>query len=281
MDCPQVKELLSAYYDQELSSEVQTAVAQHLADCENCAAELVGFGELSAAARTLSHPVPPAQIWKSLETQLYARPNDDATTQSRGWMTWMSQRAAVSLLVTSALLLLAIAWFSYALSSRHDEHQMTAVFGQYLDQFQSDPHAAQDVLLTNYDNHAVSPDQATNSVGYRPLVADGLPLGYAVVSTHVMKMPCCTCVQSLCRRDDGTMIAIFEHDDEEPDWFGDRASRDEVCNGTRCHLVLLDDRLAAIWRRGERHITVIGARNTREISLLVAWFDERRKHHLN
>ena len=282
MDCQQAKELLSAYYDQELSSEVKAEIAQHLADCVECAAELAGFGELSAMAQSLSHPVPPVHIWDDLEAKLHTKPNDDATTwQSRGWPVWMRQPAARFAFAAAALVLIAIGWFGYTLSSHHDEHQMAAVFGQYLDQFQTDPHAAQDILFTNYQSRAVTADQAMQTVGYRPVVAEGLPPGYSVVSTHVMKMPCCTCVQCLCQRDDGTVIAIFEHDDDEPNWYGDRTSRNEVCAGTRCSLVQLDGRVAATWQRGIRHISVIGARNTEEISQLVAWFDERRKSQLN
>lgn len=282
MDCQQVKDLLSAYYDQELSPEVKAEVAQHLAGCDECAAELADFGELSAMAQNLSHPVPPEHIWDGLQSLLHTRPNGEATIQQpRGWLIWMRRPAARFAFAAAALVLIAIGWFGYTMSNHHDEHQMAAVFGQYLDQFQTDPHAAQEILLTNYPSRAVTAEQAIHTVGYRPVVAEGLPPGYSLVSTQVMKMPCCTCVQCLCQRDDGTVIAIFEHDDEEPNWYGDRPSRNEVCSGTRCSLVQLDGRLAATWQRGKRHISVVGARDTEEIGQLVVWFDERRKSQLN
>ncbi len=91
-----------------------------------------------------------------------------------------------------------------------------------------------------------------------------------------MKMPCCTCVQCLCQQDDGTMIAIFKHDDDEPSWFGHRKSKIEVCNGTRCRLVQLDRRLAANWQRQGRYISVIGVSDAEEVSRLTAWFDDAR-----
>lgn len=282
MDCQDVKNLMSAYYDQELSTEVQLEVAQHLAGCEECTTELAGFGELSAMAKGLSQPVPPPHIWSALEAKLDARPSDHATTQrSHGWLIWIRQPVARLAVASAALVLVAIGWFGYTMSSHHDEHQMAAVFGQYLDQFQVDPQGAQAVLLTNYESRAVVADQAINTVGYRPLVAEGVPPGYTVVSTHVLKMPCCTCVQCLCQRDDGTTIAIFEHDDKEPKWFGGRASKEAVCGGKLCSLVTLDDRLAATWRVGARHISVIGARDMAEVSQLVAWFDKRRSNRVN
>ena len=46
MDCTKVKELLSAYYDDELSTELRTAVGEHLADCDDCAGELKVFGSI-------------------------------------------------------------------------------------------------------------------------------------------------------------------------------------------------------------------------------------------
>lgn len=282
MDCQHVKNLLSAYYDQELSTEVTLEVSQHLAGCEECTTELAGFGELSSMAKGLCHPIPPAHIWNALEAQLDAKQSDHATTrQSRGWLIWIRQPVTRFAFAAAALVLVAIGWFGYTMSSHHDEHQMAAVFGQYLDQFQVDPQGAQAVLLTNYESRAVVADQAIQTVGYRPLVAEGVPPGYSVVSTHVLKMPCCTCVQCLCQRDDGTTIAIFEHDDKEPKWFGGRASKEAVCGGKQCSLVTLDDRLAATWRLGTRHISVIGVRDAAEVSDLVAWFDKRRSDRVN
>jgi hypothetical protein len=185
----------------------------------------------------------------------------------------------------AATVLIAVGWFGYtnwvehdADSSVHDsDHQMAVVFGEYLEVFRSDPNAAQQILLAKYESQAVDAEHPIQSVGYRPAVAGGMPDGYSVESTYVMNMPCCKCVQCNCERSDGTTIAIFEHDDEEPAWFGDRPTTEAICNGARCSLVDLDDRIAATVRRGKRHITVIGARDAAEVDQLVAWFDDRRR----
>ena len=77
-------------------------------------------------------------------------------------------------------------------------------------------------------------------------------------------------------------MAIFEHDDDESDWFGDRSESAAICHGTRCSLVNLSNNLlAATWRRGQRFITVVGARDRSEIERLVASLqrsDLPRKH---
>ncbi len=93
-----------------------------------------------------------------------------------------------------------------------------------------------------------------------------------------MKMPCCTCVQCLCKRSDGSVIAIFEHDDEEmTEWFGDRPAMAANCSGKRCSLVEVNDRIAASWKRDKRHITVVGIRDVAELTELVAWFEKRKQ----
>lgn len=280
MDCSEVKELLSAYHDDELSSDTRTAVAEHLAGCEDCARELEGFRSLSIMAERLAQPEPPAHIWQSLEEQL-AVERRDRTERSTflDWLGWTRKPSVRFGLATAAAILIAVGWFGYAnWPVEHNvDHQMAVVFGEYLEEFRRDPSAAQQILLANYEGRSVDADQALHTVGYRPVIADGLPDGYSVESTYVIKMPCCTCVQCLCRRSDGTTIAIFEHDDEEADWFGDRPQSEAICDGKRCSMVEIDDRLAATWRQGKRHITVVGARDAAEVERLVAWFDDRRR----
>jgi hypothetical protein len=279
MNCLEVKELLSAYYDDELSSDKRTALAEHLAGCDDCTHQLRGFRRLSAMANRLTHPEPPTQLWHQIEDQLdLEHAADPELSGFFAWMGWTRYPAVRFGLATAAAILIAVVWFGYRTSLEHGgDHQMAAVFGEYLEEFRRDPDAAQQILLANYESQIVDAEQAVQTVRYRPAVAGGMPAGYSVESTYVMKMPCCKCVQCICKRRDGTTIAIFEHDDEEPDWFGDRPTTKAICNGTRCRLVELDDRIAASWKRGKRYITVIGVRDTAEVDQLVAWFDDRRQ----
>lgn len=272
-----MKELLSAYFDGELSAEKRPQVAKHLATCRECSRELEEFRGLSVMAEGLTHPEPPAQIWQALEKQLSVEVDLKSKRRLR-LFDWTRRPVARLLLATAAVALVAVGWSGYkSWVDVRDHQQFTAVFGQYLDEFQRDPQAAQQVLLTNYRGQLMDAEQAVQSVGYRPVVADGLPDGYSAESTYVMKMPCCTCVQCNCRRSDGTMFAIFEHDGKEPEWFGDRPENESICGGKNCTLVGLDDHFAASWKVGKRYLTVIGARDTEEVAQLVAWFDNRRE----
>lgn len=274
-----MKELLSAYYDDELSTDKRTAVADHLAGCDDCAHELGVFRNLSAMAERLSHPEPPAHIWQQLEKELGKDfQNSSARPTLFGWLGWTKQPVVRFGLAIAAALLIALGWFGYTTWFEHDaDEQLAAVFGEYLEEFRRDPTTAQNILLTNYKGQAVDVEQVVHTVGYRPVVADGMPEGYTVGETYVMKMPCCTCVECLCQRNDGTTIAIFEHDDEEADWFGDRPQTEAMCDGTRCSLVNLNDGIAATWQRGKRHVTLVGAKDSAEVERLVAWFDDRRR----
>jgi hypothetical protein len=180
-------------------------------------------------------------------------------------------------IAATVLVAVGLVWFAFGSRSEHGEHDMFAAeFGQYLQEFRADPDAAQQFLLTKYDGRAVTAEQAMQRVGYRPVVANGVPAGYSLDSIYVMSMPCCasmqrcTCVQTVCRRGDGSVIAIFEHGEVNPEWFGDRPATAAHCGGKNCSLVALDDHVAASWQRGKRHITVIGARDVEEVDQLAA-----------
>jgi len=130
------------------------------------------------------------------------------------------------------------------------------------------------MLLTKYDGEKVDAAGAAKLVGYRPIVSGGLPEGYSLASTSVLKMPCCTCVKAVCKRSDGSTLVLFEHDDEETAWFGDRRQSMATCGDKDCCLVDLDSSIAATWKQGSRSVTVVGVRDQDEVATLVNWLDK-------
>ena len=70
------------------------------------------------------------------------------------------------------------------------------------------------------------------------------------------------------------MLCVFEHDDDQPLWFGDRPTSSKVFFGKPTRLVQVDGCLAATWQQERRHITVIGAKDVEEVTRLVAHFSE-------
>jgi hypothetical protein len=269
MNCADAQTLLSAYFDGELSEASELELRDHLRQCARCSAELDSFRQLSTLAHGLYTPQTPDSIWRQLEVRL---DEDDLplSSTSKKHSSYMAAR----LLVLAATLLVAVGlgWFTYETWFGHGERDaFAAEFGHYLEAFHRDPEMAQEMLIAKYDGVAVDSTQAIQLVGYRPATANATHNEFRVKSTHVLKMPCCTCVQTVCERADGSTVVIFEHDDENPEWFGDRRETTAHCSGKRCRLFDIQDQIAASWKMGGRHITAIGVRDAGEVSHLVSW----------
>lgn len=275
MDCSKAQELLSAYYDGELSPGLRSSVAEHLPVCSQCMEELDIFRELSVMAKRLADPRPPEGLWKRIESELDAQAASttvDVYAAPRERPSW---KWRVAPFVTAAVIMTAIGvvWITSRTWHAPDhDRQLAADFGEYLNRFADDPDGAQQVLLTKYQGQAVSLPEAARHLGHRPVVPEELPNRYSLDAVYVLRMPDCICVQSLYRRDDGEVFAVFEHAGREPAWFGDRPRITARFNGHPCDVVQLRDRLAASWKEGSRYFTVVGARDLDEIMLLMADF---------
>ncbi len=265
MACSEIQPSLSAYYDGELADGERARIAQHLQECSTCAKELADFDKLSRMTTALSTLAPSKHIWNRIERQLDQQTPMRADGRSRGWSFSMPGWTA---LAATLLIAIGASWLTYEYWFAHRGAEIV----QYVDAFRDDPEAAQQFLLAQFDSQAVPVEHAVQHVGYRPATADGLPDGYTVQTSYVLEMPCCTCVQTVCKRSDGTRLAIFEHADNERPTFGGCPEISASCNGKRCCLVEIEDQLAASWKRGRRYITLIGARDLNEVSKMVAWF---------
>ena len=280
MNCSQIQELLSDYYDNELCEEDRQHVEAHLKTCDRCAESLAAFESLSLLAGKLSAPTPPAGMWGELEARLQEKSQEAGSVvlseeKHRPPFRWYRKYSRV---IAVAILLLAVGvgYLNFAGKGHGTHHHADGVFNQYLTAFEKNPDSAQQILLKHYQHNPVQPQQAARLLGYQPVIAQSVPAGYEVQSSYVMKMPCCTCLQTVCKRKDGSCIVIFEHDDETPEWFEGQPKIKATCNGEKCCLVNLDQDIAASWQHGKRHITVIGIRDVNEVNTLVAWSDQDR-----
>lgn len=269
MNCSEVKERLSAYHDGELPPEEAAQVAAHLADCSSCAEELASFEHLSGLSRRLTDPPVPAHLWDELQAQLDA----GEISKVLPWQPWPT-RIPGTLVALAAAVLLALGVGIFFSTPRHadENEQLTANFASYLEDFAERPEKAQRVLLTKYEGRPATLAEAANELGYEPLAAMGLPAGYSLENAYLLKMPCCTCAQVVCKNRRGKSIAIFEHNVDQPMWFGDRPSINCVCQDMPTSVTQVGDRLAASWKAGKRYITVIGASDLDEVSEFVAHF---------
>jgi hypothetical protein len=258
-------------------------VAQHLKTCPECSAVLAGFRQLTALSGELADPEPPDD-WNLIEKQLAASntiqrtgaevipfPGRRLLQRSRG-------RFRIRVLPAAATILLALglsgAYFSgYWKEGRQDEH-IAANFEAFLDDFEENPQAAQQALIADYGGRRVDLNMAATLVGFEPAVSRGLPPGYGIDAVFVLDMPCCKCPQAIYRRSDGGTIAVFEHEADQPIWFGDHPSIQAPCSGKPTRIIEVDKKLlAATWPSRNRFLTVIGARDLDEVAQLVAHFE--------
>ncbi len=63
MDCQQAQKLLSAYYDDELSVDVRSSVAEHVQSCSDCSAELGVCQSMSGMTKGLDYSEPKPRYW--------------------------------------------------------------------------------------------------------------------------------------------------------------------------------------------------------------------------
>lgn len=272
MQCHEVVELLSNYYDGELSSGKAAAVAEHVAVCTNCAAELETLHKLSDLTMKLDQPSAPHHVWPRIAAQLN-------TSQSRVAPPAVSARRASrkTLLAVVALVLVGLSWIAFTQWQAHEHQHLAVNFGHFLDTFEQAPDEAQRDLVKNYSGVPIEIPDAIRELKYRPVVADGLPDDYEPAQAYLLKMPCCRCLEACYHRKDGGMLCVFEHDIDQPVWFGDRPTSSKVCAGKPTRLVQVDGCLAATWQQDRRHITVIGAKDADEVTRLVAHFEHQRR----
>jgi hypothetical protein len=271
MDCVTAKEYLSVYSDGELHAELASQMCDHIAGCSNCRDEIASFNKLSTLFADSTVPSPPAGLWANIETGMETSTEVRSVAANR--RTGFSSR--VLRLALAASLLLAVGIWR---SNDHHQHDELAVNLQdVMSQFAKEPLLAVNKLSEQYQGVEVSLDAAEDLLGYRPAIGNSLPTGYQLTSTRVLKMPCCTCSASICRRTDGTSFVVFEHNTEQQMWFGDAPAVSAKCGGKECRLMempeQMPEQMAVTWKNGNRQLTAIGVNGVEEVASLVAAVD--------
>lgn len=272
MNCERARELLSAFYDQELEPGLHDAVRDHLEQCPDCGKQLSQFAELSKLTADLQQPKVPIGTWASINASL----NSQRQRRLPAHLSW--RRYSQIAIAATLFIAVSIALITYWVGHPADEHhEMAEVFGQYLDRFQQRPENAEEVLLTRYEGRLVDPQRAAGEAKFNPNTPDQLPQGFVREGIYVLKMPCCTCTQTIYKDSHGHVLALFEHTGQQRSWFGDRPAITAQCHGKETCLVQLRDELAACWKSGPRHLTIVGARDVEQVSAIVAYLDARQQ----
>lgn len=274
-DCTTIRDLLSPYYDGELDEASRREVEQHLLTCDWCRAALADFEKLSELANELPAIDPPKAIWSELSGHLQRDQTEPAKTATVDSDTrhaetisfpWFRRIPPRALAAAAALLIIASFAVGYSLLS-HDDHELIRREITWLAENLNREDAA-DYLPRKYDGQPVDPERFEPQYGYRPVAFRSLPDGYAIENAHVMEMPCCRCIQRVCRKPDGSRVVILEHDNAEHGLMEN--SQAMMCNGVECHCAELDGKMVASLKQDGRTVTVIGELKKDDLDQLVA-----------
>lgn len=271
MNCAETKDLLSAYLDSELPDRLRDDVTQHLAACSSCGEDFHCFTAISGMAKSLPNPALPSEIWNSLSRAL------DGASPHRAshWLGrhWRSAVPAFALLAASVLVLAGIAIWNR--DSLHGGHASEAQqFADFARSFPTDPERAQEILLASYNGRAASTEELRKSPRITAVAASNPPAGYALQRAYVLEMSCCQCSQVVLRRPAGGLVSVFEHGDAHgPNWTSGFRCTNMQCGNTPCEIAQTGEHLAVSCRVRDRHFTIVGAVNSREVEALVAWLE--------
>jgi hypothetical protein len=272
MNCQSVRELLSAFYDRELTADQSSEVRAHVDGCPECARRLAEFEELSHLTAHLRDPQAPEGGWPAIASALDHEAGRGGDAGVTGRLSRPIAAALAATLLVAASIGLATYWARPA-SAPHAA--MAATFDVYLKEFRTSPAQAQRVLIDRYHGQRFDLAQGATGLPFEPNAPEALPDGFERQDCFVLKMPCCTCTQTIYKNKAGAVVVLFEHAEAQQDWFGGRPTIEAVCHGNATHLVQLPDQLAATWKCGQRYLTVIGAQNVEQVAELVALLDGR------
>jgi putative zinc finger protein len=272
MNCESAQELLSSLYDRELSADLDEEMRAHVERCPECVRKVAEFAQLSKLTAELREPAVPTGTWPGIESAL------DNKGRTRGGIFDTPRLRHRSRLAIAATLLVgaSVALGSYWIWRSSEPHAvMAATFDAYLKEFHEYPEQAQQVLISRYDGRPLDLSHAAGDAEFPPNAPEELPEGFKRQEVYVLKMPCCTCTQTVYKNKSGSVMALFEHSEKQPEWFGNRPRIEANCHGKATNLVQLPHQLAATWKCGRRYLTVIGAQNVEQVADLVAFLDAR------
>lgn len=269
MNCDEARNQLSPFLDGQLNPKESATLSKHIDQCAECSRELSDYAALSSLAAQ-STMDPPAHLWNRIQEDVEIPEHITEAQREQGFWAHrprLSRRILIGLTAAIAVGVIAV---TFGPDLTHDHDEMTVNFDHYLDAYANDPDQAAEMLFAEYPAQEVDLDEAAIQVGYTPVVANGLPNRYSVVSTNILNMPCCKCVKTICSSAQGQSFVIFEHDAEQPMWFGDRRTSKCDCGGIPATVIEFDSQMAATWRVGNRSATLVGARDMSEVMKIVS-----------
>jgi anti-sigma factor RsiW len=174
MNCEEARELLEAYHDGELKPQTRSAVAAHVAQCADCAAELASVGALSGAIKSVGAFPVPESLRRNVE-RLAADSKHANTAPARRFGFRALAASHIAVAAAAGLAAYAFVADSYSRSFATQEAISAHVRALMDDQL---------VQVTSSDSHTVHPWFA-GKIDFSPDVRDFASAGYPLLGGRV------------------------------------------------------------------------------------------------
>ena len=284
MDCLQVRDRLSEYFDGELDQANSQDISQHLTSCDQCSDELNAFAKLGNMVREIAVSGSPQDAWERIAVRLDASPVKPTVN------TWQNNKsiliASVLALAVTVLVVIGIRTQSdKTLTHGHSHSVATTIdFSELVASSPLQRKDAVDTFATKYEGEEVTVEAARELLGYQPSISRSIPRGVQLVSTRVLKLPecncedgkctCgptgCNCAASVCKRADGSAFYVLEHCKSQDISFGNAIVKLAKVGDHEVQMFESPDKgIVASWLSHDRRLTVLGLKNVEEASSLV------------
>ena len=297
MNCQQVCDQLSSYFDGELEADSHAEVQQHIQQCNSCSCELASFQKLRELFQVhtseVSLAAPPS--WESIAARLDETNEATSRLSSPIGNHWKTAAGVVCTIAASVLLFASLRFSlqneSASHSHSHSEQANAATLNlqPVLAMFAQSPERALALLTDKFASASLSISELDSSFGRPTLVGslastDSLPSRAKVVSSRLLSFPFCSCPEGactcgpngcncaacVCQRPDGSTYLVLEHCKSQDVSFGDLPTQLVSRGDQHLQQVSSSGTQAVSWERGSGRMTVIGLRNATEIETLLA-----------
>lgn len=297
MNCQQVCNQLSSYFDGELEAESHAEIQQHIRQCSSCSCELTSYQGLRELFQL---PVSDASLaalpsWESIAARLAQ--SDEAAPSLAASMGnhWKVAAGIMCAIAASVVLFANLRGTLQHESASHDHSTVeranaaTMNLQPVLDLFAQSPELAVAMLKDKFATESLTISELDSSFGRPTLVGslastDSLPSNAKVVSSQLMSFPFCNCPQGactcgpngcncaacVCQRPDGSTYLVLEHCRAQDISFGDLPTQVVNRGNLRLQQATSNGTQAISWERESGRMTVIGLRNVTEIGALLA-----------
>ncbi len=304
MHCQTAIAQLSAHFDGELSDALSDEVELHLAHCEPCAQEFRSFGRIrrliGTAAQNELKPPPWASIAARLDAEsnsvtmpLVALPKESIGPKPR--RSKVRDAIVVVASLAATILIVSLTWrttnHESNLAHNENSHHSHSVASASTINFQDtvslqrqNTNLAMESLSKKYSGREATPDEILKNVGYSPTIQSSLPSGLKLVSTQLLKLPECNCVEGectcrpgecncvacVCERPDGSSFIVVEQCKGQKVNFGEFPVQLVRRGEHDLHVTDSDVGLAVTWEANKGRMTAFGLRNLDELDSLLA-----------